>query len=216
MIRREEAAGNIEIIGSKARRRSRGRVDYTLRLKVVTDAQPVAIALIEAKKASLPPGHGLDQGKAYAHSKRLNVPFVFSSNGHQFVAYDRFTGQTSRGPGSWPNSRPRMRYASATSNTWASIFRTKPPSRCWSPITTAKGPPLLPRMPPFAPCWKRLPATPAAVSRPAPCALLALATGAGKTFIAVNLLKRIADAGQLKRALFLCGRDAGFSAQPAG
>lgn len=49
-----------------------------------------------------------------------------------------------------------------------------------------------------------------------PCALLALATGAGKTFIAVNLLKRIADAGQLKRALFLCGRDAGFSAQPAG
>ena len=38
-------------------------------------------------------------------------------------------------------------------------------------------------------------------------ALLALATGAGKTFIAVNLLKRIADAGQLRRALFICDRD---------
>src|SRR5439155_17030143 len=38
-------------------------------------------------------------------------------------------------------------------------------------------------------------------------ALLALATGAGKTFIAVNLLKRIADAGQLTRALFVCDRD---------
>ena len=38
-------------------------------------------------------------------------------------------------------------------------------------------------------------------------ALLALATGAGKTFIAVNLLKRIADAGQLRRALFVCDRD---------
>lgn len=38
-------------------------------------------------------------------------------------------------------------------------------------------------------------------------ALLSLATGAGKTFIAVNLLKRIADAGQLKRALFICDRD---------
>src|SRR5207244_1450057 len=38
-------------------------------------------------------------------------------------------------------------------------------------------------------------------------ALLSLATGTGKTFIAVNLLKRIADAGQLKRALFLCDRD---------
>src|SRR6202022_108116 len=38
-------------------------------------------------------------------------------------------------------------------------------------------------------------------------ALLSLATGAGKTFIAVNLLKRVADAGQLKRALFVCDRD---------
>jgi len=38
-------------------------------------------------------------------------------------------------------------------------------------------------------------------------ALLSLATGTGKTFIAVNLLKRIADAGQLTRALFLCDRD---------
>src|SRR5271157_4872851 len=38
-------------------------------------------------------------------------------------------------------------------------------------------------------------------------ALLSLATGAGKTFIAVNLLKRIADAGQLTRALFVCDRD---------
>jgi type I restriction enzyme R subunit len=40
-----------------------------------------------------------------------------------------------------------------------------------------------------------------------PRALLSLATGTGKTFIAVNLLKRIADAGSLKRALFLCDRD---------
>jgi len=34
-----------------------------------------------------------------------------------------------------------------------------------------------------------------------------MATGCGKTFIAVNLLKRIADAGQLTRALFVCDRD---------
>lgn len=38
-------------------------------------------------------------------------------------------------------------------------------------------------------------------------ALLSLATGAGKTFIAVHLLKRIADAGLLRRALFVCDRD---------
>jgi len=37
--------------------------------------------------------------------------------------------------------------------------------------------------------------------------LLSLATGAGKTFIAVNLLQRIAAAGQIQRALFVCDRD---------
>ena len=72
----------------------KGRVDYTLRVKVTPEAQPVALALIEAKPESLPPGHGLEQAKAYATSKRLNVPFVLSTNGHLFVLYDRFSGLT--------------------------------------------------------------------------------------------------------------------------
>ena len=37
--------------------------------------------------------------------------------------------------------------------------------------------------------------------------MLPMATGSGKTFVAVNLLKKIADAGQLRRALFVCDRD---------
>jgi type I restriction enzyme R subunit len=39
--------------------------------------------------------HGLEQGKLYAACKRLNVGFVFSSNGHLFVEFNRFTGLTS-------------------------------------------------------------------------------------------------------------------------
>lgn len=38
-------------------------------------------------------------------------------------------------------------------------------------------------------------------------ALLSTATGCGKTLIAVNLPKRISDAGQLTCALFVCDRD---------
>jgi type I restriction enzyme, R subunit len=38
-------------------------------------------------------------------------------------------------------------------------------------------------------------------------ALHSLATGSGKTWIAVALLRKIADAGQLRRALFVCDRD---------
>jgi type I restriction enzyme, R subunit len=95
-IRREETAGAIELINDKPRRRSKGFVDYTLRLHASGGEHPVAVALIEAKAETLPPGYGLDQAKGYARCKRMNVPFVFSSNGHQFVAFDRFTGLTSQ------------------------------------------------------------------------------------------------------------------------
>jgi len=40
-------------------------VDYVLRVKVNPEAQPVAVALIEAKAEHLPPGHGLEQAKTY-------------------------------------------------------------------------------------------------------------------------------------------------------
>ena len=204
MIRREETAGAIEIIGGRPRRRARGRVDYTLRIKVAAGAQPVAIALIEAKKAELPPNHGLDQAKAYAHSKRLNVPFVFSSNGHQFVEYDCFTGQTTA-------PKP-MREFPPPENLRQRYERHKGFS-----LEDAAAKPLLKpyhngeggrRYYQDAAIRAVLEKVARSARRgEAPRALLALATGAGKTFIAVNLLKRIADAGQLKRALFLCDRD---------
>ena len=95
LICREETAGSIEIIAGKARRRAKGRVDYVLRVRINQSSQPVAVALIEAKKDTLPPGHGLDQAKGYATCDRLNVQFVFSSNGHLFVEFDRKTGITS-------------------------------------------------------------------------------------------------------------------------
>src|SRR5262249_50813441 len=95
LIRREETAGAVEVIDGRPRRRAKGRTDYTLRVKVNAEAQPVALAVIEAKAESLPPNHGLEQPKLYASCQRLNVPFVFSSNGHLFVEFDRFTGLTS-------------------------------------------------------------------------------------------------------------------------
>ena len=94
LIRREETAGAIEIINGRPFKQAKGRIDYTLRIKTAPDAQPVAVALIEAKPEDKPPGHGLEQAKLYAASKRLNVQFVFASNGHRFVEYDRFTGLT--------------------------------------------------------------------------------------------------------------------------
>ena len=91
-IKREETAGTIEIIGGVPHQRRNGRTDYTLRLRVNDHSQPVAVAVLEAKKASLHASLGLEQCKSYC--RRLNVPFIFASNGSLFVEYDSFTGMT--------------------------------------------------------------------------------------------------------------------------
>jgi type I restriction enzyme R subunit len=39
LIRREETAGAIEIIGGRARRRSRGKIDYVLRVRINRDTR---------------------------------------------------------------------------------------------------------------------------------------------------------------------------------
>ena len=204
LIRREETAGAVEIIGGKARRRSRGKVDYVLRVKINPDTQPVAMALIEAKKDALPPGHGLNQAKGYAACQRLHVPFVFSSNGHMFVEFDSFTGLTSA-------SRPLSEFPTPDQ------LRARYEEKMGFSLSTPQAKPLLQ---PYTGGegtrrYYQDAAIRAVFEKFARCALenkpqralLSLATGSGKTFIAVNLLKRAADAGQMKRALFVCDRD---------
>jgi len=204
LIRREETAGTIQIIDGKPRKQAKGRVDYVLRIKVNPETQPVAVALIEAKKQGLPPTHGLEQAKLYASAKRMNVPFVFSSNGHLFVEYDRFTGLTT-------DPRPLAQFPSPAD------LRARYEAAMGFSLEDAAAQPLLMRYV-GGEATRRYyqdAAIRAALEKIARCerngqpkhVLLSLATGAGKTFIAVNLLKRIADAGQLRRALFVCDRD---------
>ena len=204
LIRREETAGAIEIIDGRLFKQAQGRIDYTLRIKPAPNDQPVAVALIEAKPESKPPGHGLEQAKLYAASKRLNVQFVFASNGHQFVEYDRFTGLT---------HAPRKLTEFPTPQNLQARYEQGMGFALADPAAA-------PLLQPYHNGegnrrYYQDAAIRAVLEKVARCeregrpkrALLSLATGSGKTFIAVNLLKRIADAGQLKRALFVCDRD---------
>jgi len=204
LIRREETAGAIEIIDGKPRKRSRGRVDYLLRVRVHPETQPVAVALIEAKAERLPPNHGLEQAKLYATTKRMNVPFVFSTNGHLFVEFDRTTGLTS-------DPLPLSQFPSPET------LRGRYERAVGFELSDPAAQPLLARYP-GGEATRRYyqdAAIRAVLEKVARSdrthepkrALLSLATGAGKTFIAVHLLKRFADAGQLRRALFVCDRD---------
>ena len=199
-IKREENAGEIYFTSAGSPRRSpKGKADYTLRVIVSPKSQPVAVALIEAKAESYPATHGLEQAKLYASVKRLNVPFVYSSNGHRFVEYDSFTGLT---------HAPRP------------ISEFPPPDELRERYEKGKGFSLdsdaaRPLLTPYSrgATTRRyyqdaaIRATLEKIASGRKRALLSLATGAGKTFTAANLLKRIADAGQLRRALFVCDRD---------
>ena len=164
----------------------------------------MAVALIEAKAENLPPTHGLEQVKLYGSSKRLNVPFVFSSNGHLFVEYNRITGKTI-------NPRPLSEFPTPAD------LRARYEESVGFSLSDPVARPLLVRYS-GGEATRRYyqdAAIRAVLEKIARCektgqpkrALLSLATGSGKTFIAVHLLKRIADAGQLKRALFVCDRD---------
>jgi type I restriction enzyme R subunit len=204
LIRREETAGTIDVINHKGHRRARGKMDYVLRVQVNQATQPVALALIEAKRETLPPGHGMTQAKGYAESKRHNVKFVFSSNGHQFVEFDCFTGLT---------CEPKLMAEFPTPDE----LRQRYEQSSGFSLATPAARPLLQQYhggegtrryyqdAAIRAVFEKI-ACCAGTQQP-PRALLSLATGAGKTFIAVNLLKRIADAGQLTRALFVCDRD---------
>jgi type I restriction enzyme R subunit len=203
-IRREETAGAIEIIDGKPRRRSKGRVDYTLRVKVSTGQQPVALAVIEAKAENLPPNHGLEQAKSYARCKRLNVPFAFASNGHLFVEYDNFTRMTSspRPMAEFPTcDELRARYEAGMG--FSLVEEVAKPL-----VTPYSGGEAKRRYYQDAAIRAVFEKIAKAEKGGEPKrALLSLATGAGKTFIAVQLLRRIADSGKMGRALFVCDRD---------
>jgi len=197
LIHREETACGIDIIEGKPRRREHGRIDYLLRIKVNINTQPIAVALLEAKKNTEPPDKGLEQARRYA--KLNNVLFVYSSNGYLFVEYDAFTGKTSE-------PRPIENFPSP-----ADLRRRYEESLGFS----LEGEPAKPLLVPYpgGEATRRyyqdaaIRAVLEKIAQGKNRALLYLATGSGKTFIAVYLLKKIADAGQLRRALFVCDRD---------
>jgi type I restriction enzyme R subunit len=94
-IRVEQTAAQIDIVAGKGYRRPAGRTDYLLFRALSEGSEPIPLAIIEAKHEGLPPEHGLQQGKPYQRGKLHHVPFVFSSNGHQFVEYNEKSGITS-------------------------------------------------------------------------------------------------------------------------
>ena len=192
-IRREETAGRVQFIGSLEKpRRAQKRIDYVLNVMVKGTLMPVA--LLEAKPESAAPSAGLEQAKTYA--RLHHVPLAYSSNGHQFVEHDLGSGRT---------TKPRRM---AEFPTWETV-RDRYCEIDGIDFESDAAAPLLVKPRPDDRYYQRaaVRAVLSHLARGEKRALLSLATGTGKTRIAVRLLKALADAGQLKRALFVCDRN---------
>lgn len=196
-MRLEQSAGKVEMVGGKPRRSSTKTADYTLQVRRGGSGQPVKVGVVEAKAERFPPNHGLEQAKQTA--ERHNVPFAFSSNGHRYVEYDSDTGLT---------SEPKSFDDFPTPDELQRRYEAYLGSRLDDDVAK----PLLMAYPGGAGSMRyyqdaAVRAVFEKMARGEKRALLSLATGTGKTRIAVNILKRIAEAGQLRRALFVCDRD---------
>jgi type I restriction enzyme R subunit len=76
--------GRIVLRGERAHHREACKIDYVLRY---TEGFPIAV--VEAKAEAEEAEAGLEQAKGYAAD--LAVPFVYATNGHRILEYDRFT-----------------------------------------------------------------------------------------------------------------------------
>lgn len=196
----------VEVSGPKGRRRQGpGRTDYLLCVQVGDMPKSMPIAVLEAKKEGEDPLKGMQQAKGYADCKRFDVKYVFSTNGHLYGEYDFFTGLQD-GPDPFTSfiSHAQLcaRYAKDSGidlNQPQAALLFQADSPAWSQsryyqdaaIRAAFEKIILDQQ-----------------SGKPPRVLLTLATGAGKTIIATNLLWRLSQAGALpKPALFLCDRD---------
>ena len=201
-----ETPAPVEPTGPKGRRRKgAGRTDYLLCVQVGDMPKCLPVAVIEAKRSDADPLAGMQQAKGYADCARFDVQYVFASNGHLYGDFDKPSGlQTGPHPldGFPPHADLCLRYAKdkgidLTSPDAALLFQQD------------------------SPAWAQTRYYQDAAIRAAfekiilerqeghdPRVLLTLATGAGKTIIATNLLWRMSQAGMLpKPALFLCDRD---------
>jgi type I restriction enzyme, R subunit len=196
LIKVEITPGGSDIIDGKPVKR-KGRSDYLLCLEVVKGQPPLPVAVLEAKKEDLIPSFGLQQAQNYM--KRFNVPFAFSSNGHLYAEYAEDTGKIidSLSLDIFPTpDELRVRYEKvrdinlASEEAKALFARYKGGENIRFYFQDAA---IRAALEKIAKGNKRV--------------LLSLATGTGKTFIAKQLLYKLQEAGQVRRALFVCDRD---------
>lgn len=208
------APGKIILVGDRVRRGKSRKIDYLLRY---SDGFPIAV--VEAEPEASAPEAGLEQAKRYAED--LGLAFAYSTNGHQIIEYDFFS-HASREVSRFPT--PQDLWNRWQTNTGLSApvkGKVREASAVYGLSETNSNPLLYPYCPESLCGRKPHYYQEAAVRevilrimRGQKRVLLTMATGTGKTFVALQIVWKLLKSGWIKqqhpdrpvRALFLADR----------
>jgi type I restriction enzyme R subunit len=203
---RLETPAPVEAIGFKGRRRKGpGKTDYLLCVEVPNAPKPLPIAILEAKREDEDPLKGMQQAKGYSECERFDAKYTFSTNGHLYAKFNKFTGEQT-GPFPFADFPDQQQLTDCYHRNTGIKLEDPSAALLFQPDS-----PAYPESRYYQDAAIR-----AAFEKIILCEsigesariLLSLATGAGKTIIAANLLWRLHEAGRLpKPALFICDRD---------
>lgn len=194
MIRMEYpiTAGKIIVRGDKAFRATKKRADYLLFYK-----ENLPLAIVEAKDDAHLVGDGMQQAQEYAD--KLDIRFVFTSNGDGFLFYDMKTGEQKKialseflSPQELFDRQYKEQIEASTDletilNTPYYFGEETSSPRYYQRIAINR--------------------TVEAIANGRDRVLLVMATGTGKTYMAFQIIWRLWKAGLKKRILYLADRN---------
>lgn len=189
--------GRVRLVGDQSIRDQAQYCDYVLR----DGARGPILAVVEAKDEDHAPSDGLQQALGYAVD--LGVYFAYASNGHGIVEHDRLN-DTVRELKSFPSSDELRDRLALGRSTRGPVVLNPAGVEVTNPIIQPAWP-----SPSGGMRWyqeRAVTATLEEMLQGKRHALLSLATGTGKTYIAFNLSWKLVKSGYAKRVLFLADR----------
>ena len=188
-------AGRIIVTGRKHHRRPGKKADYLLSYR---PDHPIAV--VEAKAVYKNPGDGLQQAMEYAEI--LNLKFAYSTNGHGIIEHDYTTGRQ-RTLDELPSPAElwtRFRSAEGLANDEDAEDLLFPFNReLRNPDGSIKTPRYFQHI--------AIQRTVQAILQGKPRILITMATGTGKTFVAVQVAWKLWKTDRKKRILYLVDRN---------
>lgn len=190
--------GKLRLLGEQTVRDEPQFVDYVLR----ADPRGTILAAVEAKDESHSPGAGMQQALAYATD--VSAPFALTTNGHEVVEQDMRTGAVRRLT-SFPTPAELLERWQEGATWRGQVVTGRSGAEATNPLLQPAF--SLPGAPSMRYYQER--AVAAVLEQMLAGrrrALLSLATGTGKTFIAFNIVHKLLASGYLKRVLFIADR----------